>query len=115
MADAFLFQAQAILRKRKEEIMFFRGQVWELADETWCACDTESSKGRECFLIHHNRSNVRPQRAQARQNLEALCVQVTPVEDGAFCEPGDILPVAHHKAAAEKRGCVPPRRKLEKR
>ncbi len=81
--------------------------MWKSPNGAGCTFDAEISEGRERFLVHHNRSYIWEHRSQAGQNLEALCVQVTPVENGALGQPWDTTQLMHHEAATEKREGVP--------
>src|SRR5260370_40690095 len=76
--------------------------MWELSNGAGRTFDAEISEGREGFLIHHDRSYMREHRSQAGQNLEALRVQIAPVEDGALGQPGDASQVVDHEAATKK-------------
>src|SRR6266516_2130505 len=99
MANTLLFQTQVTLRKIDKEVVFFKGEMWELPDEAGSAFDTVFHEGGERFPVHHYRGDVRVERAQAREYLKALRVQVAPVVDGALGQPGDASQVVDHEAA----------------
>ena len=103
MANTLLFQAQVTLRKIDKEVVFFKGEMWELPDEAGSAFDTVFRAGGERFPVHHNRGDVRVERAQAREDQESLRVQVAPVVDGTIGQPGDTSQIIDHEATAEKR------------
>lgn len=58
LADALLFQAQVVLCKVDEKVMFFGGEMQEPPDGAGSAFDAVVGKGRECFSVHHQRGDV---------------------------------------------------------
>src|SRR5438270_11161414 len=87
----------------EEERMFFIGEMRQLSYKAGRAGDAKFTEGGEGFPIHHGRNDMREEGAQTRQNLEALGIQVAPVEDGTLREPGDAFQVTHHEATAKER------------
>ncbi len=54
MTYALLFQAQVMLCKMDEEVVFFMGEMWEVLDGARSAFDLVVREGGERFPIHHN-------------------------------------------------------------
>jgi hypothetical protein len=54
MANTLQFQAQVTLREIDQEVMFFKGEMWELPAEAGSAFDTVVREGGERFPIHQN-------------------------------------------------------------
>ena len=93
--------------------MFFKGEMRELPDGAGGAFDAIVGKGGECFPVHHQRGDMRKERAQSGEDQEALRIQVAPVVDGALGQPGDPNQVVNHEAGAEKREGLPLGRQRE--
>src|SRR5438270_7669553 len=87
----------------EEERMFFIGEMRQLSYKAGRTGNAKFTEGGEGFPIHHGRNDVRKEGAQSRQNLEALGIQVAPVDDGTLYQPGDSFQVTHHEAAAKER------------
>lgn len=64
--------------------------------------------------VHHQRDDLREQRAEESEDLEALCVEIAPVPDRALVEPGQVAQQLDLKAATEDRKGVGQRRQGEK-
>src|SRR5579883_2809542 len=87
----------------------------ELVDATGCTSHAESGEGTQRSLIHHQRGHMGKERAQLRENLKALRVQVAPINDRAARQPGDGREITDLKASAEQRKRPAQWRKGEKR
>jgi len=110
IADPLLLQPQVCTGQVRIQRLFISCQLRKFDNAGFCSRNSELTESLKCCGVHQQRDNLREQRAQPGENLEALCIEIAPVPDWAGMEPRQFAQQFDLKAAAEDCDCVWQRR-----